>query len=47
MNTSHYPSLELCKKLRDIGFPKTEYALFDTRKSWKEYNCVRDDSDPR
>lgn len=28
MNTSHYPSLELCKKLTAIGFPKTkEYAV--------------------
>lgn len=24
MNTSHYPSLELCKKLTEIGFPKTD-----------------------
>jgi len=24
MNTSHYPSLELCKKLTEIGFPITE-----------------------
>lgn len=28
MNHSHYPSLELCKKLTAIGFPKTkEYAV--------------------
>lgn len=25
MNTSHYPSLELCKKLTESGFPDTEY----------------------
>ena len=24
MNTNHYPSLELCKKLTKIGFPKTQ-----------------------
>ncbi len=24
MNPSHYPSLELCKKLTEIGFPETE-----------------------
>ena len=24
MNTNHYPSLELCKKLTEIGFPETE-----------------------
>lgn len=23
MNTSHYPSLENCKKLTEIGFPET------------------------
>lgn len=27
MNSSHYPSLELCKKLTDAGFPETE-AIF-------------------
>ena len=26
MNTSHYPSLELCKKLTEIGFPETEQS---------------------
>jgi hypothetical protein len=24
MNTSHYPSLELCKRLTEAGFPETE-----------------------
>jgi len=24
LNTSHYPSLELCKKLTELGFPETE-----------------------
>ena len=27
MNTAHYPSLELCKKLTDIGFPETEKRI--------------------
>lgn len=26
MNPLHYPDLERCKKLTEIGFPKTEYA---------------------
>jgi len=25
MNPLHYPSLELCKKLTEAGFPRTEY----------------------
>lgn len=24
MNSNHYPNLELCKKLKEIGFPETE-----------------------
>lgn len=28
MNSSHYPSLELCKKLTEIGFPKNTDAVF-------------------
>jgi hypothetical protein len=39
MNTSHYPSLELCRKLTEAGFPETQLWIFDTRKSWKKYNC--------
>lgn len=39
MNISHYPSLELCKKLTEAGFPETELWIFDTRKSWKSHNC--------
>lgn len=27
MNTLHYPSLELCKKLTEIGFPATEKVI--------------------
>lgn len=29
MNTLHYPSLELCKKLTEISFPKTENYIDD------------------
>ena len=29
MNTSHYPSLELCKKLTEIGFPDTEFIIWE------------------
>ena len=28
MNTSHYPSLELCKKLKEISFPHTEFSYY-------------------
>lgn len=27
MNTSHFPSLELCKKLTEFDFPKTEESI--------------------
>lgn len=27
MNTSHYPNLELCRKLTEIGFPETEILM--------------------
>ncbi len=39
MTSLHYPSLELCKKLTEAGFPETQLWIFDTRKSWKKYNC--------
>ena len=39
MTPLHYPSLELCKKLTEAGFPETQLWIFDTRKSWKKYNC--------
>lgn len=29
MNSLHYPSLELCKKLTEIGFPFTENQLLN------------------
>jgi hypothetical protein len=29
MNNSHYPSIELCKKLTEIGFPRTEMWMLD------------------
>ena len=29
MNQNHYPSLELCKKLTEMGFPKTEKCYND------------------
>ena len=32
MNTSHYPSLELCKKLTEIGFPDTGHSTYDGKK---------------
>ena len=31
MNSSHYPSLELCRKLTSIGFP-------DTEKKWYKFD---------
>ena len=27
MNTLHYPSLELCERLTEIGFPETEIFI--------------------
>lgn len=36
MNSSHYPSLELCKKLTEIGFPETE-KQWRISWFWKEY----------
>lgn len=39
INLLHYPSLELCKKLTEIGFPETELNLIDSRKQHKRYNC--------
>lgn len=30
MNTSHYPSLELCRKLTEIGFPTTFQHIWDS-----------------
>lgn len=37
MNTSHYPSLELCKKLTEIGFPETEKCFCpNCFWTWKE-----------
>ncbi len=29
MKIEHYPSLELCKKLEEINFPKTEHTFLD------------------
>lgn len=34
MNTSHYPSLELCKKLTEIGFPMTQNIKLFCWDSW-------------
>lgn len=50
MNTSHYPSIELCAKLTEIEFPKTEKLLtsfwiynnnsnLDSIQSEVEYTC--------
>lgn len=36
MNESHYPSLELCKKLKEIGFPDTEYSYVQDL-DWKDF----------
>ena len=33
MKESHYPSLELCKKLTEAGFPETENVWLDS-KEW-------------
>ena len=33
MNTSHYPTLELCKKLAKIGFPETDKIY--SRSVWR------------
>ena len=42
MNTSHYPSLELCKELTDIGFPEPteKYYVRDwiVDKEWMKEN---------
>ena len=34
MNQSHYPSLELCKRLTEANFPSTEKCIWD---SWSIY----------
>ena len=42
MNTPHYPSLELCKKLTESGFPRTEIDIdkdWCLEKDWAEYKC--------
>lgn len=36
MNPLHYPSLELCKKLTEIGFPKTYMKMHWNEKYWFE-----------
>ena len=35
MNNNHYPSLELCKKLKEIGFPETEHSF--NHRAWPEH----------
>lgn len=42
MNTSHYPSLELCKKLTEIGFPNTMfyYEWVENFSGKIEYNIM-------
>lgn len=47
MDDKHYPSLELCKKLTEIGFPQTENFWTDYKftqvKETKEYHwTIRD-----
>ena len=44
MNTSHFPSLDLCKRLTEAGFPQTEYWFVNfTIDSWYPY--WRDDNE--
>lgn len=38
MNTSHYPSLELCEKLTNIGFPKTENRIRISDDDWYNFD---------
>ena len=40
MKTEHFPSLELCRKLTEIGFPKTEWVNYDSY--WNFYDCYDD-----
>ena len=40
MNTSHYPSLELCKKLTDLGFPMNKLIYHIT--NWWSLICNMD-----
>jgi hypothetical protein len=42
MNTSHYPSLELCKKLTKIGFPKTEVVFIQKDMFSDEFRMIYD-----
>jgi len=38
MNPPHYPSLELCNKLTEIGFPETEkWYLW----GWNDFNIIK------
>ena len=40
MNPLHYPSIELCKKLTEAGFPETEYKPTQYLNSeFNEYVC--------
>lgn len=49
MNPLHYPSLELCKKLEEIGFPivdtyRNSYWVYSRREEWfaqipTDYTC--------
>jgi len=40
MNNSHYPTLELCKKIDDIEFPSTELWIISEHKAqvWKIFS---------
>ena len=46
MNPLHYPSLELCKKLTEAGFPKTElfYSEWKHTQIQKEYKWIITDT---
>ncbi len=46
MKQEHYPSLELCKKLTEIGFPKTQHTYsFWWDKCEEEFTIVDEDDD--
>ena len=38
MNPLHYPSLELCKKLQEVGFPETTISIVQDF-NWKDFIC--------
>lgn len=47
MKPHHYPSLELCKRLTEVGFPETEkfYCLYRHSQLSKDFNWEIRDTD--